>query len=104
MKTLSWNRRGLEPEDNSCSEKGPKTRKTGDYFSNGTKLDSKEHQSLNKYKLGYGSCFSVDCKKTQRFRRGGLCMLWNEKADLSLVSYSMHHMSFKVKGEEGYGE
>lgn len=57
-----------------------------------TKLKSDEMRRLNGQRLKFYGCFNVDCEVTNKYRRGGLSMLWREETKLSLISFSLHHI------------
>ncbi|KAK6164533.1 hypothetical protein DH2020_001397 [Rehmannia glutinosa] len=52
---------------------------------------------LNSRSFGFKGCFPVDCVGEGNNKRGGMCMLWREPFDLSLISFSQHHISVSVK-------
>ncbi|KAL8548864.1 hypothetical protein ACS0TY_007940 [Phlomoides rotata] len=54
---------------------------------------------LNQRALRFERCFLLDCSRERQSRSGGLCMLWREHVDLSLISYSRNHLSFGVESE-----
>lgn len=56
-----------------------------------TKCDCKKMDCI-KRKLGFLSYFSMDCVG----RSGGLCLLWEEGGDLSVVSFTSHHIDANV--------
>ncbi|KAL8158598.1 hypothetical protein V2J09_000135 [Rumex salicifolius] len=43
-------------------------------------------------KLGFSSAFTVDCMG----RSGGLCLLWDNDVDLSIRSYTTHHIDASI--------
>lgn len=60
---------------------------------------------INSAKLGFEGCFAVECEGLPTSRREaelGLCMLWNNMVQLDLISYSSHHIMFKVCGDENH--
>lgn len=66
-----------------------------------TKMTAEEIRRLNERKIHFFGCFTVDCERTTKSRRGGLCMLWKEPYMLHLVSFSLHHIFCKVVGIDG---
>ncbi|KAL2944366.1 UDP-N-acetylglucosamine--N-acetylmuramyl-(pentapeptide) pyrophosphoryl-undecaprenol N-acetylglucosamine transferase [Bienertia sinuspersici] len=55
---------------------------------------------MAKDRLGYSRGVHVDCIG----RSGGLALLWNDDLDVSLMSYSCHHIDVTVKLNEKFGE
>lgn len=51
-----------------------------------------EMRGLNGMRIRYHGCLSVDCEKSDKGRRGGLCMMWREPYDLQLVSFYLNHI------------
>ncbi|KAL8554644.1 hypothetical protein ACS0TY_002728 [Phlomoides rotata] len=56
---------------------------------------------LNLRALHFEGCIPVDCTGTNRDRSGGLCMLWRNHLNVSLVDYSSNHISLNIHDNEG---
>lgn len=97
MKTLSWNCRGLGNRATvRALRKILQSEKPNIVFLMETKLKSVKVAELNSKNWRFSGCFSVDCSGFDRARRGGLCVMWQNPFDLTLSSYSEHHISFWV--------
>ncbi|KAL8487063.1 hypothetical protein ACS0TY_023661 [Phlomoides rotata] len=97
MIVLSWNCRGLGNQatvralKKLLHEKDP-----GIVFLMETKLSYTQMNSLNSRTLDFGGCIPVGCEGTNQSRSGGLCMLWQNQLNVTLIDYSSNHISLKV--------
>lgn len=62
-------------------------------------MTTEEMCRVNTNKLSLHGCFTVDCEKSLRSRRGGVCMLWRESCDLHITSFSRNHIMCTIKDE-----
>lgn len=100
MKLLSWNCRRLGNRATiRALDKILQSEKPDIVFLMETKLSTSEMRKINVTRLHFEGCLAVDCEGLPTSRRGGLCMLWMQPFDLHLISYSAHHMMFRVTGD-----
>ncbi|KAK6159681.1 hypothetical protein DH2020_003062 [Rehmannia glutinosa] len=98
MNLLSWNCRGLGNQATvRALKKILREKNQGIVFLMETKLNDQRMATLNSTQFHYAGCFSVNPEGDCRNKRGGLSILWKNPYDLSLVSYSNHHISVTVK-------
>lgn len=96
MSCLVWNYRGLgNPRKvpalkKKIHAKGPKF-----VFLCETKLLVSELRRVA-HKLGFDSCFGVNCDLSGGGRRGGLGLLWNVESMVVLNSFSSNHIDVNV--------
>ena len=97
MNLLSWNCRGLGNLQavlvlhNLVKSEGPTV-----LFLMETKLDVRGMESI-RVKLGFKFCFSVPCLG----RSGGLALLWNDPAQVTIQNFSQNHVDSHVQLAEG---
>ncbi|KAL8525121.1 hypothetical protein ACS0TY_014657 [Phlomoides rotata] len=56
--------------------------------------------TLNSRVLHFEGCIPVECEGTHKTKSGGLCMLWQNPHNVSLIDYSKNHISLKVKNTD----
>lgn len=105
MKLFSWNCGGLGNPAKIRALWKCLTKEVPDIvFLMETKQNSQEMRRINSIKLGFEGCFAVECEGLPISRRGGLCMLWNDKVKMDLISYSSHHVMFKFSGDGDHND
>ena len=60
-----------------------------------TKSGSRKMDSLRR-RMGFKGCFTIDCVG----RSGGLCLLWEEGVELTVKSYTNHHIDSVIRVDE----
>src|SRR4051812_31146705 len=99
MKTLSWNCRGLgSPRAVRALLRLIRLKNPSIVFLMETRLKSDEVQRI-KFKCSFDRCLVVECDGSSRDRRGGLALLWKEPINLSILSFSLNHISGKVEDD-----
>ena len=97
MNLLSWNCRGLGNLQtvlvlhNLVKFEGPTV-----LFLMETKLDVCGMESI-RVKLGFKFCFSISCLG----RSGGLALLWNDPAQITIQNFSQNHVDSHVQLVDG---
>ncbi|KAL8513791.1 hypothetical protein ACS0TY_013051 [Phlomoides rotata] len=56
--------------------------------------------NLNSRSLHFEGCIPVGCEGSHKNKSGGLCMLWRDPNNISLIDYSRNHISLEVRGTE----
>ncbi|KAL8491099.1 hypothetical protein ACS0TY_022939 [Phlomoides rotata] len=98
MITLSWNCRGLGNQATVRTLK--KLLHENDLsiiFLMETKLSYTQMNALNSRSLHSEGCLPVECEGSHTNKSGGLCMLWRNPNNVSLIDYSRNHISLKVR-------
>ncbi|XP_057248295.1 uncharacterized protein LOC130590250 [Beta vulgaris subsp. vulgaris] len=98
---LSWNCRGLGsiPAVNAL-RRVVINEKPQLVFLQETKLHSYEMERVKK-RLNFRGMFVVDCVGDGRRRKGGVCLLWREDWDITILSFSTNHIDSIVNAEGG---
>ncbi|XP_058758387.1 uncharacterized protein LOC131631620 [Vicia villosa] len=92
MKVLSWNCRGLgSPRAVRALLRLTRLENPDVLFIMESRLKQEEAQSI-KYRCGFDSGISVDCRGEGRSRAGGLILLWRNIIQLKIMSYSANHI------------
>ncbi|KAH9770133.1 hypothetical protein KPL71_012275 [Citrus sinensis] len=92
MKIISWNVRGLGNTRTFLAVKDIlREHKPHILFVCETKLKQVQMSNMGK-SLGFDNCFSVGRNRMG----GGLALLWNYESDISIISYSNHHIDVVV--------
>lgn len=60
-----------------------------------TRLKTAEMETVNE-KLCFDNLLVVDCDKDGNRRSGDLTLLWNQPMDVTLMSFSLHHIDAEV--------
>ncbi|KAL8457055.1 hypothetical protein ACS0TY_035044 [Phlomoides rotata] len=63
-----------------------------------TKLCVHEFEGVSR-KLGFNCCFGVDCDRSGNGRSGGLGLLWKSDLEVTIQSFSLHHIDALVGGD-----
>ncbi|XP_042944769.1 uncharacterized protein LOC122278652 [Carya illinoinensis] len=99
MKSLSWNARGLgNPRGIRALHDLVKKEGPDIMFLQETKVSSRIMDRV-KYQVGLHNCLTVDCEG----RSGGLSLLWRQEVELTIKSFSKHHIDAEVKDSDNKG-
>lgn len=98
---LSWNCRGLGsiPAVNAL-RRVVINEKPQLFFLQETKLHSYEMEKVRK-RLNFRGMIAVDCVGEGRRRKGGVCLMWQEEWDVTIMSFSSNHIDTNVNAEGG---
>ncbi|KAK2635481.1 hypothetical protein Ddye_030273 [Dipteronia dyeriana] len=92
MKILCWNVRGLRSiRAFQVLLRVKKVYQPDVLFLMETKVDHGCMENI-RVKLGFGGKLVVNSER----KKGGLCLLWRDGADISLLSYSKYHIDVQV--------
>lgn len=92
MRALCWNVRGLgNPRTFPALKHVLHRYKPSLLFLSETKRNSYQMEII-RLKLNYDFCFSVGCSGYS----GGLALLWNSDINISLLSYTKHHIDVLI--------